>query len=153
MLAGDADRERAVNVLKDAFTEGRLTQAEYEERIGRAYQARTYADLDALTGDIPRPPPPPVFAPHPVQRYGPMPVPPTNGCAVGSLVCAIAGTMTLGLSSVPAIVLGHIAKRQIRERGEGGDGLATAGLALGYVVVGCWAMLIGGLVLAVLLGG
>ena len=55
MLAGDADRERAVNVLKEAFTEGRLRQEEYEDRIGRAYQARTYGELHRLTEDIPQP--------------------------------------------------------------------------------------------------
>lgn len=35
-----------------------------------------------------------------------------------------------------AIVLGHIAKKQIRETGEQGSGLATAGLVLGYVFTG-----------------
>lgn len=131
MLAGDADREHAVGLLKEAFTEGRLTQGEYEDRIGRAYQARTYGDLDVLTADIPRPQPPvqcpPVFWPH-------APAPPrTNGYAVGSLVCGIAGTM-FGLPAVPAVVLGHMARRRIRETGEQGDGLAVAGLVLGYVV-------------------
>jgi len=65
MLAGDADRERAVNVLKDAFTEGRLNQGEYEERVGRAYQARTYGELTPITRDLPAAgvTPPPLLGP------------------------------------------------------------------------------------------
>ena len=39
MRASSADRERAVDVLKAGFTEGRLTQDEYNDRMGRAYAA------------------------------------------------------------------------------------------------------------------
>lgn len=158
MLAGDADRDRAVNVLKEAFTEGRLRQEEYEERIGDAYRARTYADLDRLTADIPHPIPP-TFQPAPVPPY-PQPMgygPPfprtTNGNATASLVCGILGTMTMGLTSIPAIILGHIAKRQIRERGQEGDGLATAGLVLGYLVAVGGLLLIGLIMVAVASSG
>jgi DUF1707 SHOCT-like domain len=52
-LASSADRERAVGVLRAGFTEGRLTQDELEDRIGRAYAARTYGDLWVLTADLP----------------------------------------------------------------------------------------------------
>jgi len=52
-LASSADRERAVGVLRAGFTEGRLTQDELDDRIGRAYAARTYGDLWALTADLP----------------------------------------------------------------------------------------------------
>ncbi len=37
------------------------------------------------------------------------------------------------LGTIPAIVLGHMARRQIRQRGEQGAGLALTGLILGYV--------------------
>jgi hypothetical protein len=37
-----------------------------------------------------------------------------------------------------AIVFGHMAKKQIRESGEDGDGLATAGLVLGYIFTGLY---------------
>jgi hypothetical protein len=53
MLAGSADRERAMGVLRAGFTEGRLTQDELDDRIARAYAARTYGDLWALTADLP----------------------------------------------------------------------------------------------------
>jgi hypothetical protein len=47
------DREQAVDVLKAAFVDGRLTKDEFDLRVGRVFASRTYADLDALTADIP----------------------------------------------------------------------------------------------------
>jgi hypothetical protein len=55
MRAGHADREHVINELKAAFVQGRLDQDELGERAGRAVTARTYAELDALTADIPAP--------------------------------------------------------------------------------------------------
>lgn len=55
-LAGSADRERTVGVLRAGFTEGRLTQDELSDRIARAYAARTYRDLWTLTADLPQGP-------------------------------------------------------------------------------------------------
>ncbi len=52
-LAGSADRERTVGVLRAGFTEGRLTQDELDDRVARAYAARTYRDLWALIADLP----------------------------------------------------------------------------------------------------
>lgn len=43
--------------------------------------------------------------------------------------------LTLGPLAILAIVSGHIARGQIRRTGEGGRGMATAGLVLGYVVL------------------
>ena len=58
-LAASADRERAVGVLRAGFAEGRLSQDELDDRVGRAYSARTYGELWALTADLPAGP----FAP------------------------------------------------------------------------------------------
>jgi DUF1707 SHOCT-like domain len=52
-LAGSADRERTVGVLRAGFAEGRLSQDELNDRVARAYAARTYGDLWALTADLP----------------------------------------------------------------------------------------------------
>jgi hypothetical protein len=52
-LASNADRERAVGVLRAGFTEGRLSQDELDERVAQAYAARTYGQLWALTADLP----------------------------------------------------------------------------------------------------
>jgi hypothetical protein len=58
MRAADADREQAVDALKAAFAEGRLAKDDFETRVGRAFAARTYADLAAVAADIPPAPAP-----------------------------------------------------------------------------------------------
>ena len=49
----DADRDQAIAELSEHFQAGRLTQEEFEERSGRALQARTGDDLAALFTDLP----------------------------------------------------------------------------------------------------
>jgi Domain of unknown function (DUF1707) len=51
--ASHADREQVIDVLKAAFVQGRLDRDEFDLRVGRALASRTYADLAALTADIP----------------------------------------------------------------------------------------------------
>jgi Domain of unknown function (DUF1707) len=51
--ASDAERERAVEHLRAASPEGRLTLEELSERVTAAYEARTDQELDALTDDLP----------------------------------------------------------------------------------------------------
>ena len=53
LRVGHADREQVIKALKTAFVDGRLTKAEFTERTGRTLTARTYADLAALTADLP----------------------------------------------------------------------------------------------------
>ncbi len=53
LRASHADRERAIELLKVAFVQDRLTQDELDTRIGLALASRTYADLADLTADIP----------------------------------------------------------------------------------------------------
>ena len=53
MRAGDADRDKTIAVLREAFAEGRLSQEEFDDRLEGAHQARTYADLALLTTDLP----------------------------------------------------------------------------------------------------
>jgi hypothetical protein len=68
LRAGHADREQAIEALKDAFTQGRLTGEDLDARTGQALVAQTYAELDAVTADLPgaprlgRPPVPPASA-------------------------------------------------------------------------------------------
>ena len=84
-------------------------------------------------------PPPPVPGPPPVPAplLAPAPVPdtrPHNVLAWVSLGLAVA-SVVLGLfSSVPAIVCGHIARRQLRRTGEQGGPAALWGLILGYAL-------------------
>jgi DUF1707 SHOCT-like domain len=58
MLASEADREHTQAVLKQAFEDERLTQDEFESRVGSAISARTLGQLAALTRDLPAPLPP-----------------------------------------------------------------------------------------------
>jgi len=53
LRASHADREQAIEVLKDAFAQGRLTRDELDSRVGQAFASRTYAELAAVTADIP----------------------------------------------------------------------------------------------------
>ncbi|HYT10864.1 MAG TPA: DUF1707 domain-containing protein [Mycobacteriales bacterium] len=55
MRAGNADRERVVRALNDAFAEGRLDVGELDERVSRAYAAKTLDQLGPLTADLPVP--------------------------------------------------------------------------------------------------
>jgi len=137
MRAASADRERAVDVLKAGFAEGRLTQDEYNDRMGRAYAARTYGELMALTADLPAGAMPAAW-PMPVYQ----PPSTTNSLARASLVLGVAEFFTMGLTAIPAIICGHMAKREMRLTGQRGDGLATSGLVLGYMAVIFWGILI-----------
>src|SRR5437763_7682661 len=51
--ASHADREQAIDMLKAAFIQERLDKDEFDLRVSRALASRTYADLAALTADIP----------------------------------------------------------------------------------------------------
>jgi hypothetical protein len=57
----------------------------------------------------------------------------TNGFAIASLVLGCVGIFTCGLGSVLAVIFGFIARSQIRQRGEQGNGMALAGIILGFV--------------------
>ena len=139
MRASSADRERAVDVLKAGFTEGRLTQDEYNDRMGRAYAARTYGDLATLTADLPAGASP--VPAWPVPAYQPPPSG-TNSLAIASMVLGVAEFFTGGLTAIPAVVCGHVARRQMKQTAQRGDGLATSGLVLGYMAIIFWSVLI-----------
>lgn len=53
MRVSDAERNRVVEQLNQAVGEGRLTLAEFEDRIGEVLAARTHADLVPFTADLP----------------------------------------------------------------------------------------------------
>ena len=53
LRAARADREQAIDLLKAAFVQGRLTRDEFDERVGLALVSRTYGELAAVTADIP----------------------------------------------------------------------------------------------------
>ncbi|MGC0419243.1 DUF1707 SHOCT-like domain-containing protein [Embleya sp. AB8] len=55
LRASDADRDRCVNILRDALAEGRLTAEEHEERLDAALAAKTHSQLEPLVADLPVP--------------------------------------------------------------------------------------------------
>ena len=53
LRASYADREQVIGILKAAFVQGRLAKDELDLRVGQALASRTYADLAAVTADLP----------------------------------------------------------------------------------------------------
>lgn len=112
MRSSRADREQTVDLLKAAFAEGRLDQDELAERAGRAYGSRTYAELAALTADLP-------------------PRQPAAGPLVASWPAAQAPASTPAVrapGSQPALRLpGHPGLYQLHGHSAGGSGLGGLG--------------------------
>jgi hypothetical protein len=75
LRAADSDRAAVATVLGEHMAAGRLRVDEYDERLSRAYAARTYGELDQLTADLPSPrrQPQPVAQAQPVRACGPVP--------------------------------------------------------------------------------
>jgi hypothetical protein len=65
LRSSDADRERVAGQLQKHFADGRLTFDELQERLEQTYAARTVAELDRITEDLPADPAPPA---PPVDR-------------------------------------------------------------------------------------
>jgi len=142
MRASAADRDRTLDVLRAAYGEGRLTTEEFESRAARTISARTYGELTAIVADLPAGP-----LVHQGHGYYPVAAPlgPTNGLAAASVVCSLIGLIFAPML-IPGIVMGHVAREQIRRTGERGDGMAIAGITFGYVGIVMWAFIIAVLV-------
>jgi len=131
----DAERDQAITELGEHFQAGRLTQEEFDDRSGRALQARTGRDLTGLFTDLPRPAAaePWVGDPWTVPGYGsvagPVPQPGGRGAgvlpavriALGMVIVAIIAANVFGHSRaqdwlVPVIVLGFLLLRLSRIR-------------------------------------
>ncbi|CAL9452170.1 hypothetical protein SUDANB6_02458 [Streptomyces sp. enrichment culture] len=142
MLASHADRERAVDVLRAGYGEGRMERDEFEKRVARACAARTVGELALLVADLPQGPVPQSAAAVVVPgAFRPVPRR-VNGKAVGAAVCGLSCLPTFGLTGIPAVVLGHAARAEIRRSGEAGDGLALTGLVLGWLSTAGWALVL-----------
>jgi hypothetical protein len=84
-----------IDVLKDAFTQGRLTRDELDVRVGQTLASRTYADLTALTADLPAGQAPP---------RGPVRAPAARGPARPTV--SIAAKLGACLAVGPAVLVG-----------------------------------------------
>ncbi|MEZ0349287.1 DUF4190 domain-containing protein [Mycobacterium sp. pR1184] len=84
-------------------------------------------------GSYPPPPPAPGYPPAPGGGYPPAAAG-TNGMAIASLVCSLLGWLC-GIGPILGIIFGIIALGKIKQTGEGGRGLAIAGIAIGAVLI------------------
>ena len=69
LRAADVDRAAVATLLGQHMSAGRLTVDEYDERLARAYAAKTYGELAELTADLP------TTKPHVQAPAGPHPAP------------------------------------------------------------------------------
>jgi hypothetical protein len=128
----DADRDRAIAELSEHFQSGRLTQDEFDDRSGRALQARTGVDLSDLFTDLPprtMAPVPPAEPEYPEPGYGP-PARPGSGVPVarvviGLIIASIVVSNVVGGNVghghglgwlAPVIILGFLFLRLARHR-------------------------------------
>jgi Domain of unknown function (DUF1707) len=107
LRASHADREQVIGTLKTAFVAGMLAKDEFDLRVGRTLASRTYADLAALTADLPAGlaaalPPMPTWARsgQPVLRTGPV-VTVATVLYAGALASA-----SFAHSGVPGVLVG-----------------------------------------------
>lgn len=85
------------------------------------------------------------------------PIAPTNTVAIVGMVLSLAGVMTSFIpAGIAGIIMGHIARKQICQRGERGDTMALTALWAGYLGTAFWLIIwglyIGFIVLAILAG-
>jgi Domain of unknown function (DUF1707) len=115
LRASHGDRNRVIDVLKAAFTQGMLDKDEFDLRVGRVLTSRTYADLAALTADIPA---------TPAAAQPPPPVP-TRQSQERRFVKALACALVV----VPTTMVGYVLIA--------GHHLAPAAIILSVVLFAC----------------
>ena len=146
LRASHADRERAIDVLKAAFAEGRLSQDEYTDRVGQAHASRTYADLGALVADLPVGPFG-TLAPAPSPAAGPLPpppvpapparlrLPPRTNLTPLVIAALIAGIMVPTIAIPVLAIVACVTMARSGPRRERGARIAAAGVILALLVV------------------
>jgi hypothetical protein len=134
LRASHADREQAIDMLKAAFVQGRLTKDEFDLRVARVFAARTYADLGALTADLPaglrddRPPatragqPPAMLSFKTAARVG------SVGGVLSMASAAVGMTQSSGVPAVAGVLL------------VGVTGVLVTGLLTALLMLLSWAV-------------
>jgi Domain of unknown function (DUF1707) len=116
MRASHADRDQVIDLLKTAFAQGRLAKDEFDLRVGQVLASRTYADLGALTADIPagleR-----AQSPSPARKLVGVLAPTAVRAAVG-LMCAGA-VLTLADVVIVLVTLGGVRSAAAHDLGAG----------------------------------
>jgi len=143
MRASHADREQVIDVLKTAFVQGRLAKDEFDLRVGQVFASRTYADLSALTADIPTGS---ICArsPNPAREPAGVPTPKAVRDAVWHM--RLGAVLTLAVSVTVLLTLGSIKSGFIHDpaAGQWHTFMLTRivpGLASAPIVAGVWLWL------------
>jgi Domain of unknown function (DUF1707) len=111
LRASHADREQVISTLKAAFVQGRLAKEEFDQRVSQTLRSRTYADLAAVTADLParlihakqRREPAPAQAAQPVNK------PLLWGMCAVTLAGVLAGVAAFPVNSLTLLAMGVIA--------------------------------------------
>lgn len=106
----------------------------FRKTFGNRFDALLTTDLPEealLTTDLPEG----AISPVPAYRA---PLPETNSMAKWSMRLGVAEFFTGGLTAIPAVIYGHVARREIKLTGQRGGELAIRGLVLGYMAIVSW---------------
>lgn len=104
----DADRERAIEALKIAFVQGRLTKDELDTRAGLALVSRTYAELSAATANIPARPAVPRPRPRPMPDWPPPELPASSTARRPANHWGVKWALALATIALPTMIAGAL---------------------------------------------
>ena len=123
LRVSDAERDHAVAELSGHFQAGRLTQEEFEDRSGRALEARTGRELSGLFSDLPEGAAPDAVSDASPRRVRRVPLAAViMACVIAAI---IAGNVLASTGHshghgvgwlVPVLILGFVARRLARGR-------------------------------------
>jgi DUF1707 SHOCT-like domain len=135
MRSSHADREQAIEVLKDAFAQGRLDKDELDARVGHAFASRTYAQLAAVTADIPAAPAvaePVAVAPVATEQTS-TPARTLAKAALRAALCVLVAAALVGI----AFLTQNVISLFFAVLAVPGAAIAVSGF-LGYGVIDAW---------------
>jgi Domain of unknown function (DUF4190) len=150
---GEEEPTRRLPAVPERFAPGRARITEPAPAPGRVSEpvwANPPAAGPVRETPMTAPYPPAYLEPYRDEEYAyQVIVVPTNGMAVWALICSVIGIFTCFTLSPLGALLGHLARRRIRRTGEAGDGMALAGIVIGWIGMALFAVCCGGaLVLA-----
>ena len=103
-----------------------------QSNAGSSYSAQSYSQNNAYAANA-------QYAGGPGYVY--QQLPPTNVLAIVGMCASIFGVISsVFIGGIAGIIMGHIARKQIKERGERGDGMAIAALWVGYIGTILWIL-------------
>jgi Domain of unknown function (DUF1707) len=106
LRVSDAERSEVAEALSSHYSDGRLDQSEFNDRLEKAMSAKTHADLAGLMTDLPRlTPAQPQAPPPPARRWQHLGL----LVAVALFVLIVAGSITPHVVHVPWLLIAIIA--------------------------------------------